>query len=134
MKFTDHILPGTVFTFALGKKEDYPDYPEPEPRELIDLEVNASAEDLTRGASLFTTYCALCHAAVGSGGGNIPDLGYSTEETYRIFHSIVREGAFLSKGMPNFKERLGEQEVTLIKNYLISAAQKAREKARLEPS
>ena len=134
MKFTDHILPGTIFTFALGKKADYPDYPKPEPRELIDLEVNTSADDLTRGASLFTTYCALCHAAVGSGGGNIPDLGYSTRETYQIFHSIVREGAFLSKGMPNFKERLSEQEVTLIKNYLLSAARKAREKARVEPS
>jgi quinohemoprotein ethanol dehydrogenase len=130
MKFTEHLHPGTVFTFTLGGQAPSPAYPAPEPRELIDLEVEVSAEDLAKGASLFTTYCALCHASIGSGGGNIPDLGYSRIETFQIFHSIVREGAYLTRGMPHFGERLNEEQVTLIKNYILDAARKARERQR----
>lgn len=127
MKFTERLLPGTLFTFALRGHADYPDYPVEESKELIDLEVNVSAEELTEGASLFTTYCALCHASVGSGGGNIPDLGYSNEETYQIFHQIVLNGAYLSRGMPGFGDRLDPGKVELIKKYLISTARKVRQ-------
>ncbi|MCB0666598.1 MAG: PQQ-dependent dehydrogenase, methanol/ethanol family [Saprospiraceae bacterium] len=132
MKFTDHILPGTVFTFALNHHARYPQYPDPPAKELIDLPLDISEAARSQGASLFTTYCALCHASVGSGGGNIPDLGYSSKETYAIFHSIVLEGAYLARGMPNFSDRLDPEKVTLIKNYLISAAQKVRERENVK--
>lgn len=123
-KFTKHIYPGTIFTYALGKKAPNPNYPEPEPKQLIDLELNASEEEIKQGAMLFSTYCALCHASIGSGGGNIPDLGYSTKDTYLIFHDIVREGLLLPLGMPNFGERLSDKEVSYIKNYIIASAKK----------
>ena len=122
MKFTKHIYPGTIFTYALDMKASHPEYPEPEPKQLIGLEVTASDEEIRKGAVLFSTYCALCHASIGSGGGNIPDLGYSTEETYQIFHSIVREGTLLPLGMPNFGDRVSDQEVSYIKNYIIASA------------
>ncbi|MCK5705025.1 MAG: c-type cytochrome, partial [Cyclobacteriaceae bacterium] len=125
-KFTKHIYPGTIFTYALGKKAPNPNYPEPEPKQLIDLELNASEEEIKQGAILFNTYCALCHASIGSGGGNIPDLGYSTKDTYLIFHDIVREGLLLPLGMPNFGERLSDKEVSYIKNYIIASAKKKR--------
>ncbi len=128
MKFTEHNYPGTIFTFALNKKAKNPEYPEPELKQLVNIEVDASGEDAARGAVLFGTYCALCHASIGSGGGNIPDLGYSTEETFRNFHTIVRKGLLLPLGMPDFGDRLSVQEVTDIKNYiLITAAKRIKE-------
>lgn len=128
MKFTDFNYPGTIFTFALDKKEPHPLYPEPMPKQLIDLVVNASEEELTQGAVHFGTYCALCHCSIGSGGGNIPDLGYSTEGTYQNFQAIVGEGLLLPLGMPNFGDRLSVQEVSDIKNYILAAAKKLKEK------
>ena len=128
MKFTEHNYPGTIFTFALNKKAKNPEYPELEPKQLVSIEVDASAEDAARGAVLFGTYCALCHASIGSGGGNIPDLGFSTEETFRNFHAIVRKGLLLPLGMPDFGDRLGDQEVTDIKNYILTTARKVKEK------
>jgi quinohemoprotein ethanol dehydrogenase len=132
MKFTDHIYPGTIFTFAIGRKAPYPLYPEPVQKQLIDLNTEANEAEIARGASLFTTYCALCHASIGSGGGNIPDLGYSTKETFQNFYNIVRAGALLPLGMPNFGDRLSEQDVSFIKNYIVGTAQKVRERKNRE--
>jgi quinohemoprotein ethanol dehydrogenase len=128
MKFTEHNYPGTIFTFALYKHAPNPEYPEPAPKQLIDLEINASGDDIARGAVLFGTYCALCHTSIGSGGGNIPDLGYSTEETFRNFEAIVHGGLLLPLGMPNFGDRLNIQEVSDIKNYILAAARQVKEK------
>jgi quinohemoprotein ethanol dehydrogenase len=127
MKFTDHIFPGTVFTFALGENAPPPAYPEPAPKELIDIEITASDEEIQHGGVLFATYCALCHASIGSGGGNIPDLGYSTSDIFKSFQTIVREGALLPLGMPSFSDRLSEKDASDIKNYIIASAHKKRE-------
>ena len=128
MKFTEHNYPGTIFTFALYKKGSYPVYPEPETKQLIDIDIIASEEDIAGGAVLFSTNCALCHASIGSGGGIIPDLGYSTEETFQNFQTIVHEGAYLSLGMPNFGDRLSIEEVSIIKNYILATAKKVKER------
>jgi quinohemoprotein ethanol dehydrogenase len=130
MKFTEHNYPGTVFTYALNKQAPNPIYPEPVQKQLIDLEVKVSEEDITRGAVLFSTYCALCHASIGSGGGNIPDLGYSTKETYQNFQAIVHDGALLPLGMPNFGNRLDTLEVSDIKNYILATAKEVKEKQK----
>jgi quinohemoprotein ethanol dehydrogenase len=128
MKFTEYNYPGTIFTYTLGKNEPNPVYPKPVQKNLIDLEVKATREEIVRGAGLFSSYCALCHTSIGSGGGNIPDLGYSTKETYLNFHAIVREGLLLPLGMPKFGDRLSEQEVSYIKNYIFASAKKVKEK------
>jgi quinohemoprotein ethanol dehydrogenase len=128
MKFTDHINPGTIFTFAIGKNAPNPQYNDHEQKQLIDLEVDASKTEISSGRVLFSTYCALCHASIGSGGGNIPDLGYSSEGTFKNFKSIVSDGLLLPLGMPNFGDRLSEQEVTNIKNYILSTAKKVKDK------
>ena len=126
-KFTEHNYPGTIFTFALGKKAPNPEYPKPASKQLIDLEVEASEDEITRGSVLFSSYCALCHA-LGSGGGNIPDLGYSDKETYRNFEAIVRGDLLLPQGMPNFGDRLGNQEVSDIKKYILVRAKQIKER------
>jgi quinohemoprotein ethanol dehydrogenase len=63
--------------------------------------------------------CATCHGVMGqSAGGAGPDLRESAIlNDYRVFRSIVAEGALLSAGMPMFDD-LGEQEIRGIFDFL----------------
>ncbi len=128
MKFTEKIHPGTIYTFKLGGDAALPDYPDPPIRELVALDFKASPDQLQNGEALYMRYCAACHGGGGRPiGGIIPDLHYSASETFGIFHKIVGEGLYLQKGMPNFGDRLGEQDISDIKNYIAANAQKLRE-------
>ena len=115
--YTEQINPGTVYTFALGKNEAMPNFPKAPKKELINLPFDASPESVANGGKLYGQYCGFCH-----GGGSIPDLKYSSEAKFSAFQSIVGEGALLSLGMPNFGDRLTEQDIADIKNYLLSEA------------
>ncbi|HSI75889.1 MAG TPA: cytochrome c [Lunatimonas sp.] len=64
--------------------------------------------------------CSSCHKLYG--GGVIPDLSYSSPETFAEFKKIVLDGEYLVKGMPKFKERLSEQDVEDVKHYTLSVA------------
>ncbi len=125
-KFTQFIKPGTIFTFALGKKNHIPQFKMPGDRRLIAMEVQATSEELVEGSALFATYCGLCHASIGSGGGNIPDLGYSSEWTFNNFEEIVRRGLYTPRGMPNFGTRLTSAQTELIRKYILTRARKVK--------
>ena len=121
VRFTDQLYPGTIYTFALGKNEAAPVYPTIK-KELIDLEVTASMDNIEHGKLVFNQYCNRCHGPPGSGGGAYPDIAYSERAIFGMFSQIVGEGAFLTKGMPNFGDRLDESQITNVKNYIIHAA------------
>ena len=125
MKFTEQINPGTIYTFALGKNEEIPDFPKKEAGKLIAMDFDATKEELQNGEQLYTRYCSNCHRN-GTGGGTIPDLYYSKPVIFDMFTQIVGEGVFLQKGMPNFKGRLSEEEITNIKNYILYKASALR--------
>ena len=86
------------------------------------MDFEATSGQLENGGNLFGQYCAQCH-----GGGIIPELTYSRPEIFESFQSIVGEGAYLSLGMPSFKDRLTEQEIENIKNFIFSEAKVMRE-------
>ena len=48
------------------------------------------------------------------------DMAYIHE--FGMFFQIVGEGAFFSKGMPNFGDRLDENQINDVKNYIIHEA------------
>ncbi len=128
MKFTESIHPGTIYTFKLGGEAAMPDYPDPPSPELVALDFEASPDQLQHGADLYLRYCSACHGGGDKpSGGIMPDLPYSSGETFEIFHKIVGEGLYLQKGMPNFGDRLAEQDITDIKNYIGSIARKLRD-------
>ncbi|MCH6235838.1 PQQ-dependent dehydrogenase, methanol/ethanol family [Cognataquiflexum rubidum] len=119
-KYAKQINPGTIYTFALGKNESIPSYPDkPEPK-LISLSFEASEGEIKNGDTLFKRYCASCHNL--NGGGVIPDLTFSSPETFAAFKNIVLEGQYLGKGMPKFKDRLSEQDVEDVLHYILSIA------------
>lgn len=132
-KFTDQINPGTLYTFALGGKASPPDFPKQTKKELVNLEVNANPEELAKGGQLFNRYCSSCHQMnIYPGGGSIPDLTYSSPQVFESFHQIVREGSLLSLGMPNFSDRLSENEIEYVKNYILSIAMERRKSIKTD--
>jgi quinohemoprotein ethanol dehydrogenase len=121
-KFTEQINPGTVYTFALNKNTPMPSFPKPAPKKLIDLPFTATSHQIQHGAVLFNQYCGTCHSDIGEGGGNIPDLGYSSEAIHKIFKDILLTGPFEKNGMPNFSGKLNESEIEDIHSYILSSA------------
>lgn len=123
-KFTDQINPGTIYTFALGGKASPPQFPEQSKKKLVDIQFEATPQQLENGGPLFHRYCASCHQMIlFPGGGSIPDLTYSTSGIFDTFHQIVGEGSLLSLGMPGFDDRLTKSDIDDIKNYILSVAQ-----------
>jgi len=123
VNYTEQNNPGTLYTFALGTNNPFPDFPKVPEKQLIDLDYDASQEEIANGARLYDRYCSKCH-----GGGTIPDLKYSSKAVFNSFHSIVEEGAYLSLGMPSFKNRLTTEETEEVKNYILSEAKLIRER------
>ncbi|MDH3245750.1 MAG: PQQ-dependent dehydrogenase, methanol/ethanol family [Saprospiraceae bacterium] len=122
-KFTKQINPGTLYTFALGKNESIPVFLDVPEKLLVNLDFQASEEQINNGGMLFGQYCGKCH-----GGGIIPDLTYSRPEIFETFHQIVGEGVLLGLGMPNFGDRLSKNDIGDIKSFLLSQAKSKREK------
>jgi quinohemoprotein ethanol dehydrogenase len=127
-KFTKQINPGTVYTFALNRNTAMPAYKEQAEKKLIDMPFTATPAQIQHGGLLFTQYCITCHS-VADGGGSIPDLGYSSEATHKIFNDIVLKRLYANKGMPDFSGKLAEQDATDIHNFILATAkQKAMKK------
>src|SRR5690554_1555640 len=122
LKNINQINPGGIYTFAIGGKKAPPQFPDKEPRELVNLEFKASAEQINHGRRLFDRYCTRCHG----GDGVIPNLTYSKPEIFEIFHQVVGEGAFIEKGMPNFQDRLSDQDILDLENFILSDAKNKR--------
>ena len=123
--FTKENYPGTIFTFALDAKATPPDFYSTKPRELINLDVTASKEEIAKGAALFGKYCSTCHG-LWNPKSMIPHLTYSSESTFSIFENIVLQGMYLKKGMPNFGDRLDKEDINNIKQYILHTAKEMR--------
>jgi len=84
----------------------------------------ATAEVIERGGALFEkSYCAGCHGknAVARQGGTVPDLRYTTKETYLQWDGIVIGGARSSKGMPGF-QKMSAKQAEALRAWVLSKA------------
>lgn len=122
LPLTEQVNPGTIYTFALGKKSKIPDFARKPKKQLVKLPVDASEAELEEGQTIFIKNCRACHW----GEGNVPDLTYSTPEIFQIFHEIVGRGIFIGKGMPNYGDRYTEDEISNVKKYILSVAEERR--------
>ena len=127
-KNTEQINPGTIYTFAIGKNVAMPVFEKEAKKEYVTLAVDISDTQVAKGEDLFDKYCSACHTlAPNNPGGTIPNLTYSHPDIMGAFHQIVGDGIFLPKGMPKFKGRLSDADITNIKGYILSSAKKNRE-------
>ena len=112
-----------VLTFALGGDASLP------AREIVKLEKpfdpdyrpDAAKEQL--GDRLYHSMtCGVCHGYDAVAGGRAPDLRYSPVPLDAdAFAAIVRNGALVSAGMPNFRG-LTDEQLEAIRQYVRAQA------------
>jgi PQQ-dependent dehydrogenase (methanol/ethanol family) len=75
-----------------------------------------------RGFSSYHRACTMCHGVGAEGGGVIPDLRKSQPEVLALANllAVVREGAYLARGMPNLSQWVSPGDVADIRAYLLS--------------
>jgi len=120
-KITTWVYPGIIYTFTIGGNAAPPEYPDMPAKTLIQGIVTASQEQLEAGENLYNNNCNICHGTVGSEGGALPDLAYSSERIHENFRYIVF-GSFEAMGMPDFTGKLSEEEVNLMQQHIFSKA------------
>jgi quinohemoprotein ethanol dehydrogenase len=114
---------GRVLSFALDGDAEVPKparreseaYREPPARV-------GTPEKIAQGKGLFFEWCSRCHT-IGAPAMS-PDLSRLNDGIGRFetFKAIVRDGAFVSLGMPRFDDVVSESDVDAIHAYLIDQA------------
>ncbi len=117
---------GRVLTFSLNGQAPKTEFPRAKPKHPTGYEVDLefTEAEWRKGGELYAANCTQCH----SGGGNIPDLAYSSAATHQLWNLIVFDGIYAaSKGMPAFNQLLTRDEVKLIQAYTVYRSQKIAE-------
>ena len=96
-----------LITFSLEGRANMPAQPKPHfPKPLDFPSFKVDIDKATKGSGLYYKYaCSACHGGSGISGGMAPDLRASVicVDT-AAFKSVVKDGAKLGQGMPNFKD------------------------------
>ena len=93
--------------------------------------INASAQDVARGATLYGQYCMMCHG-FGAVGGAISDIRRSRRlEDAVAWREAVVNGALSGAGMPRFAGDISDSDAEMIRAYVArqAAAAYAQQKA-----
>lgn len=115
------IQTGRVFSFALNGKGSMPVFNTAVRQQIPETVFLATAAEISQGETLFWKYCGTCHVVNQGGGGLAPDLAYSLIVSDPVsMLKVVKEGAYLPLGMPNFGDRLTEKDILNIRNYVLS--------------
>jgi quinohemoprotein ethanol dehydrogenase len=111
-------MPRRVLTFSLGGTATLPASPS-SPKLLPPHSQPLPAPPLAeRGNLMFHMACAVCHGLGGIVAGTAPDLRVSTIPPQQAaFDAVVRGGALVSKGMPQFAD-LPVEDIEAIRQYL----------------
>ena len=94
----------------------------PEPPAL-----DATEEELARGAALYADNCASCHGDGAVSDREISDLRYTPTAVHRSWNAIVVEGIYTTGGMPAFKASLSTEDAEAIRAFVVQEARIAYE-------
>jgi PQQ-dependent dehydrogenase (methanol/ethanol family) len=128
----DYHNEGRVLAFKLGATRELP---RNQPRDKtipVPPPLEASAEEVAAGKSIYNTYCLACHGFSVASSLIVPDLRQLTPERHRDFEEIVLKGGLQQKGMPGFSEFVEPDELRLLHAYVISQARKAYDEQQAE--
>jgi len=124
-----------VVAFKLGGDVQLPAL-KPEPEPILDPPPStASAEDIEKGRVLFHDHCGTCHGELAISAGLLPDLRFTPALHDDTWYDIVLGGALQANGMASFAVDLNREQVTRIRDYVISRAhylQQERAEAKAE--
>jgi quinohemoprotein ethanol dehydrogenase len=128
MRHTDRKGPGTVYTFALGGTAKPPPFVEYKLNALLQG-VPYDPKHVPEGTALYVSNCVFCHGVPGvDRGGNVGNLGYSSQATIANLDKFVFSGALKGQGMPDFTGKLKPEDVEKIKAFIQGTADAIRPK------
>ena len=109
-----------LITFSLEGLAIMPDLPPPffpEPLFLEGFKID-TAKAIIGAEQFYRHGCNRCHGGGGISGGAAPDLRASLISTdEKTFNNVVRDGASVDRGMPQYNE-LTEEELTGLRHYI----------------
>lgn len=125
-RVTDRTGPGRVYTFAIDGKGEMPEMVTYDRTQLV-AGVEYNPDHVGEGVALYISNCLFCHGLPGiNNGGNVPNLGYSDAETLNNMSAIVFSNSLLEGGMPNFTDKLSEEDLTKIIAFIQGTADAIR--------
>jgi len=114
--------PGRILAFKLGAHGKLPPMPAPPDKPVSAPVIEASADTLERGRSLYAYHCTRCHGIGVHSSGLYPDLRHAAPEVFASWNEIVLGGTFASRGMASFADVLSEEDAMVIRAYVASRA------------
>jgi quinohemoprotein ethanol dehydrogenase len=84
--------------------------------------LTASADEVQEGMVLFQRHCSFCHGDGLRSSGLVPDLRWSQPAVHDTWQDIVRGGVRENAGMVGFAQYLSEGQAELIRQYVLSEA------------
>lgn len=81
-----------------------------------------SAAQIAAGSKLYLRNCAKCHSNIDGRGSGIPDLRVMDAQAHREFSDILLNGIRADRGMGDFSDLLGGEDVEALHVYLIEQA------------
>jgi len=110
---------GRLFTFALGADAPLAVIKGNERPPLTPIAFEADDREIARGADLFGNRCSMCHGRGAISSGTIADVRYAQPATLDSLEQIVRDGAYLGLGMPQF-DWFSDQDLADLRAYILS--------------
>ncbi|MXY53025.1 MAG: cytochrome c [Gammaproteobacteria bacterium] len=89
--------------------------------------LEATGEEVDRGASLYAAMCASCHGDEAVSDSATSDLRYSPIAVHRSWNAIVVEGIYATGGMPAFKASISTKDAEAIRAFVVQQARIAYE-------
>ncbi len=115
-----------LLAFSLEAEGEMTARPVSYPPLPVQPQLEASAEAISNGASLYSDYCKSCQGKNGVSrfGGSVPDLRYATTETHAAWDAIVIGGSQRMNGMPG--SEISVEAAQSIRSYVLSLAEAIR--------
>jgi len=126
-KGTKEIYPGRIFTFRLDGKQAMPEFYNTEKPTLLNVDYQATTDEIKKGNALYMQYCFACHGIIDKESGALPDLGHIQKVKFDILDSIVLTGMLEPVGMPNFGNKLSPADLENLKKYIAAKAKELKE-------
>ena len=111
-----------VLTFAIGGKRRLPQAQPYTLRRFEDPQYAPNAKLSEKGSLVFARHCAVCHGVGVAAAGHAPDLRASAAVLEpAAFATVVRDGALVPNGMPQFDE-FTDEDLAALRQYVRDAA------------
>jgi quinohemoprotein ethanol dehydrogenase len=117
---------GRILAFKIGGNAKLPPNEELSPAVVDAPVIEASAETIEHGRSLYAYHCSRCHGMNAVSSRLYPDLRYTLAGVHEVWDKVVLEGAFENRGMASFADLLDADDSHAIQAYVTKRAHESQ--------